>query len=71
MSSAINKGGFVLVNGGLKYCVAVPSNRPYCHFCRQRVAQVLVLERSQGNPLNICESCLSARLNGFESIPES
>jgi hypothetical protein len=68
MSNGPDKGGFIVTDDGLKYCVTVKCNRPFCHACRQQVDQVSVLERLQGNPLNICASCLSTRLAGFESL---
>ena len=61
--------GSLLVDGKLKFFKKVPGNRPFCHFCRQQVPVVVVLERtSSSNPLHICRTCLFERLAGFDII---
>lgn len=65
------KAGYVVVDGEITYQTKVPSNRPYCHFCRQQVDAIVVLDRSgSGNPLHSCKRCLVTRLNGFDSVEE-
>ncbi len=61
--------GHVIIDKKLEFFKEVPSNKPYCHFCRQRVDAVTILERSDaGNPLHICKDCTFERLAGFDAI---
>ncbi len=55
---------------GIHVMVAVPSNHPYCHFCRNRVPAAVVLHRGDGNPLHICRDCLSARISALDTATE-
>jgi hypothetical protein len=69
MSVEVGKFGHVTVDGKIEYFKKVPSSSPFCHFCRQRVDVVTVLERTNsGNPLHICKVCLTKRLDGFDAI---
>ena len=55
--------------GGLNFYVAVPSNKPYCHFCQKRVRMIAVIvNATPGNPKHICEACLAEITGGFEAI---
>jgi len=61
--------GNVQVDSKYSYFVRVPSNTPYCHFCRKRVDVVAeVVPSNPGNPRHACENCLRTLLSGFETI---
>lgn len=55
--------------GELDFYVAVPGNKPYCHFCRKQVRMIVVIVNGNpGNPKHICEDCLGEITGGFEAI---
>lgn len=55
--------------GDAEYLVPSPGNRPFCHFCRQRVAAVVRLTNGcPGNPIYTCQACLATRLEGFQAL---
>lgn len=64
--------GRLVIDGKLEFFKKVPSNKPFCHFCRQRVDLVVVFDRNgTGNPLHSCKQCVVERLAGFDIIENS
>lgn len=63
-------GSFILTDKPEReYIVRTLANYPYCHFCRNRVEIVTVLDRGDGgNPFHICETCLEAATHGLGVI---
>ncbi len=61
--------GHIIIDGKLEFFKKVPSNKPFCHFCRRRVEMVAILDRSgTSNPTHICKECTIERLAGFDII---
>lgn len=70
MSADASTPGHIRI-GEAEYLIPFPGNRPFCHFCRQHVAAVVRLTNGRpGNPLDMCQTCLAARLEGFGAIAE-
>lgn len=65
-------GSFILTDAPQReYIVRTPSNYPYCHFCRNRVEIVTVLDRGDaGNPFHICATCLEAATHGLGTVKD-
>jgi len=61
--------GNLVVDNKIEFFKQVPSNKPFCHLCRQRVEIVTVLDRTGStNPLHSCKDCLEERLAAFNVI---
>lgn len=61
--------GHIVVDEKVEFFKKVPSNKPFCHLCRQQVDIVSVIDRAgTSNPLHICKNCVIERLAGFDII---